>query len=65
MYSALRLKFDYHTNIRLKLINLEDYLIIEENNWGDKEWGVCNGVGKNLLGICLMNLRDEYLSLIV
>lgn len=32
--------------------------LVEGNNWGDIFWGVDNGVGKNLLGLALMYLRD-------
>lgn len=33
--------------------------LIEGNTWGDQEWGVCNGKGKNLLGKLLMQVREE------
>jgi len=32
--------------------------IVEENNWGDTFWGVCEGEGKNLLGKLLTGLRE-------
>lgn len=32
--------------------------LIKRNNWGDVVWGVCNGVGENLLGRLLMEIRD-------
>ena len=31
----------------------------EGNNWGDKYWGVCNGIGQNHLGKLLMAIRDD------
>ncbi len=31
----------------------------EGNNWGDKFWGVCNGIGQNHLGKLLMSIRDD------
>ncbi len=31
----------------------------ETNTWHDTYWGVCNGVGKNMLGIQLMRVRAE------
>jgi ribA/ribD-fused uncharacterized protein len=34
--------------------------LIEGNTWGDRYWGVCNGVGKNMLGKLLMEVRDFY-----
>ena len=31
----------------------------EGNKWGDKFWGVCNGIGQNHLGKLLMSIRDD------
>ena len=31
----------------------------EGNTWGDKYWGVCNGIGQNHLGKLLMAIRDD------
>ncbi|MBM0229350.1 hypothetical protein JNW87_31675, partial [Micromonospora sp. ATA51] len=31
--------------------------MLESNDWGDDDWGVCNGVGANLLGVLLMERR--------
>lgn len=31
----------------------------ETNMWGDTFWGVCRGVGQNMLGAILMQVRDE------
>lgn len=36
--------------------------IVEDNTWGDKYWGVCNGEGKNVLGSLLMEVRDSLLE---
>lgn len=33
--------------------------IIEENEWGDTFWGVCNGKGENHLGKILSRIRQE------
>jgi ribA/ribD-fused uncharacterized protein len=41
------------------LLDTGDAYLEEGNNWGDKFWGVCNGVGENHLGKLLMSLRDE------
>jgi predicted NAD-dependent protein-ADP-ribosyltransferase YbiA (DUF1768 family) len=30
--------------------------------WGDRFWGVCNGVGENMLGKLLMQVREELRS---
>lgn len=36
---------------------------IEETNWWhDTFWGVCEGKGKNMLGILLMDIRDDLLN---
>ena len=37
----------------------EDAELVEDNWWGDKFWGVCNGEGENHLGKLLMKIRDE------
>ena len=56
MRSVLKCKFKGELLERLKAIE-ED--IIEHNTWGDTFWGVCNGVGNNMLGKLLMELRDN------
>ena len=43
-----------------KLIATLDYELVEENNWGDTYWGVCNGIGYNNLGKILMKIRDNF-----
>ena len=40
----------------------EDKLLIEGNTWGDVEWGVSNGKGKNLLGMILMQVREKIIK---
>lgn len=42
-----------------KLLATDDAQLIEGNSWGDTYWGVCNGVGTNVLGTLLMQVRDE------
>lgn len=34
-----------------------DAQLVEGNYWGDTFWGVCRGVGKNVLGCILMEVR--------
>lgn len=46
--------------LRRMLLSTSDKYIEETNWWGDTYWGVCNGVGENMLGKIIMNLR-EYL----
>jgi len=31
--------------------------LIEGNDWGDTLWGVCDGKGRNILGVILMAIR--------
>ncbi|MFI2652827.1 NADAR family protein [Micromonospora fulviviridis] len=31
--------------------------LLESNDWGDDDWGVCDGAGANLLGVLLMERR--------
>lgn len=53
------------------LLKTGDAYIEETNTWGDVYWGVCNGFGKNRLGIILMEIRShlqelyEYIPVIV
>lgn len=44
-----------------KLLNTGDDMIIEWNNWNDKIWGVSvkDNMGMNMLGIALMEIREE------
>lgn len=61
MYSLVRDKFKNHY-LRSLLLETGDAELIEENTWGDKLWGTCNGVGENLLGKILMRVRNELRS---
>lgn len=45
--------------LRTRLLDTGDAELIEGNWWGDKFWGVCDGVGKNMLGTLLMEIRNE------
>ena len=58
MELLLRKKFS-DWKLRLLLLSTKDEELIEENDWGDTFWGVCNGVGENWLGKLLMKIRDE------
>lgn len=42
---------------RSKLAATGDCLIVEGNYWGDVFWGVCRGVGENVLGKIIMEVR--------
>ena len=50
-------KFRQHPDLYKKLQDTGDAELIEGNWWGDTYWGVCKGVGENMLGKCLMSIR--------
>jgi ribA/ribD-fused uncharacterized protein len=56
MYYCCEQKFE-KPELEKLLLNTGDQELIEGNNWGDKEWGMVNGEGKNLLGKILMLIR--------
>lgn len=58
MLTALRKKFTI-PELKKKLIATGDKELIEGNLWHDTYWGVCNGIGKNMLGKLLMQVREE------
>lgn len=58
MYALLKQKFQ-RPDLRKKLLNTRDYMLIEGNTWGDRFWGVCKGTGENNLGKLLMQVRRE------
>lgn len=41
-----------------RLILKMNTMIYEGNDWHDVYWGVCNGVGENMLGKMLMKIRQ-------
>lgn len=59
MERIVRAKFNQHPELKEKLINLDCPTIVEDNNWGDTFWGVCNGKGENHLGKILTKLKEE------
>ena len=61
MEEVVQAKFEQHPDLAKKLTKIEG-VIQEENSWNDTFWGVCNGIGKNNLGIILMKIRDEFLN---
>jgi predicted NAD-dependent protein-ADP-ribosyltransferase YbiA (DUF1768 family) len=60
MFLLVRAKFWYNSNLGKKLKCIEGH-IQEDNTWGDTYWGVCDGVGENMLGRILMQVRRELL----
>ncbi len=59
MFDLVLQKFWNNLELRAKLIATDGEELIELNTWGDRYWGVCNGVGQNHLGKILMQVRDE------
>ena len=59
MESILYDKFCYNRELKQKLLDTGNKYLEETNWWGDKFWGVCDGVGENMLGKLLMKVRDR------
>ncbi|MCY8564311.1 NADAR family protein [Bacillus sonorensis] len=55
----MKAKFEQNDHLINKLLQTGESILIEGNTWGDKIWGVCNGVGENKLGKILMKVRNE------
>ncbi len=58
MLDLLRLKFTVPA-LRTALMSTEDAYIEEGNTWGDVYWGRYRGRGKNMLGVLIMQVRQE------
>lgn len=58
MTALVRLKFA-NPELKASLLATGDAELAEGNNWNDRFWGVCRGVGKNHLGRVLMQVREE------
>jgi ribA/ribD-fused uncharacterized protein len=57
-------KFEKNIKLRKMLLTTDGYLLEERNSWGDCEWGTNElGIGKNNLGIILMNVRDKFIAM--
>lgn len=59
MYQVCKAKFTQNPDLAQKLIDTGDAELVEGNTWGDRIWGVCDGVGENNLGKILMRIREE------
>ena len=59
MYDICRAKFMQNPNLARLLIETGVATLIEGNTWGDRVWGVCDGVGENRLGKILMQIRAK------
>lgn len=70
MREILYEKFSQNPEVRQKLIDTGDSLLIEGNTWCDNFWGRCICVdcwgkyiiGQNILGLLLMELREKLAS---
>ena len=62
MRQVLKSKFTQNPELGEKLIATGNTELIEGNNWNDRFWGVCRGVGKNHLGKLLMEVRAELVN---
>ena len=59
MYDVVNCKFTQNKKLAEQLIATGEEDLIEGNDWGDRYWGVCRGVGKNKLGQILKRVRSE------
>lgn len=59
MYQICFDKFNRNKELGRLLILTGDRYLEETNHWKDQIWGVCNGIGKNWLGIILMDIREK------
>jgi len=58
MRSLIKEKFE-NPFLRPKLLATEDAVLILNNKWNDRFWGVCRGSGENWLGKILMEERER------
>ena len=62
MREVLRAKFTQHEDLRELLLSTGDARLVEfttVDNEVNRTWGEVNGIGKNMLGNLLMEVRDE------
>ena len=57
MREVVWIKFSQNPELAEKLLATGDKYLEETNWWSDAYWGVCNGVGQNMLGRILMETR--------
>jgi ribA/ribD-fused uncharacterized protein len=66
MRAVLRAKFSQHADLREILLSTGTARLVEAGtvpNAVNRTWGEVNGKGKNMLGVMLMDLREEFRSL--
>lgn len=59
MYSICYAKFTQNPELREKLLDTQDAILIEGNKWHDTYWGKYKNKGRNKLGKILMKIREE------
>ena len=62
MEDLVRQKFHGSTELYVKLMATYPRPIVEGNEWGDRFWGVCRGIGRNHLGLIITAIRDEIIE---
>lgn len=66
MRAVLRAKFSQHADLREILLSTGSARLVEAGtvpNAVNRTWGEVNGKGKNMMGVMLMELREEFRSL--
>lgn len=58
MFAVVFDKFYRHPELRELLLQTENKYLEETNHWHDTYFGVCDGVGENVLGKILMQIRS-------
>ena len=61
MRCILMYKFEQHPDLMKRLLAITEPLV-EDNYWNDTFWGKCGGIGQNMLGKLLMEIRDQHQS---
>jgi ribA/ribD-fused uncharacterized protein len=59
MGQVIARKFAQNPDLAQRLVDTGDAELFEGNTWGDRFWGVCDGIGKNHLGLLLMAEREH------
>lgn len=62
MFDICLNKFTRNKELQQKLINTGEKYLEETNYWNDQIYGVCNGIGKNMLGKILMDIRQKLIN---
>lgn len=64
MRNPLDHKFAAGTPLAVQLLATGAEPLVESNPWGDTFWGVCRGVGRNQLGLLLMERRAAFRGMV-